>query len=80
MPARLVDRGASPARRTEVDALPLFSVLWALAAVWHLLGNPTLAWGPAQAVLALTAGWVLLEPGKVGPLAALAAAGIAAMW
>lgn len=80
MRSRLVDRGASPVRRTEVDALPLFSVLWALAAIWHLLGNPTLAWGPVQVVLAIAAGWVLLEPGKVGPLAALAAAGLATMW
>ena len=60
--------------------LPLFSVLWALAAVWHLLGNPTLAWGPLQAALAIAAGWVLLEPGKVGPLAALAGVGVATMW
>jgi hypothetical protein len=78
--SRLVDRGDSPARRTEVDALPLFSVLWALAAVWHLLGNPTLAWGPIQAALAVSAGLVLLRPGTVGPLAILAVAGIATMW
>ena len=37
---RRVNPDGTPARRTEVDALPLFSVLWALAAVWHLLGQP----------------------------------------
>ena len=71
---------APPARRTEVDALPIFSVLWALAAIWHLLGNPLTASAPAQALLVLGAGLVLLRPGQVAPLVVLALGGVVTMW
>jgi hypothetical protein len=62
------------------DAVAVFSVLWALAAVWHLLGNPTLA--PAWAQLLLTAGVgaVLWRPGEVLPLGLLAVGGIVVAW
>jgi hypothetical protein len=67
-------------RSSQVDALALFSVLWALAAVWHLLGNPLTAPGWAQALLAGGVALVLLQPGAPLPLAALAAAGLVVMW
>lgn len=67
-------------RSTQVDALALFSVLWALAAVWHLLGNPLAAPGWAQALLAAGVALVLLQPGHPFPLAALAAAGLVTLW
>ncbi|MFL6204135.1 MAG: hypothetical protein ACJ739_02175 [Acidimicrobiales bacterium] len=70
----------SLARRTEVDALPLFSVMWALAAVWHLLGNPLYATAPAQLLLVVGAGAVLWRPGRVGPLVVLAVGGVITMW
>jgi Vitamin K-dependent gamma-carboxylase len=70
----------TPARRIEVDALPLFSVMWALAAIWHLLGNPLTASAPAQLLLVVGAGAVLWRPGHVGPLALLAVGGVVTMW
>jgi hypothetical protein len=70
-----------PAGRSgEADALALFAVLWALAAVWHLLGNPLGAPAWAQAVLALGVGLVLLDPGAPLPLAALSVGGLLVMW
>jgi hypothetical protein len=74
------DPAGTPARRTEVDALPLFSVLWALAAVWHLLGNPLTASSGAQLLLLVGAGLVLWRPGTVGPLVVLAVGGVVTMW
>jgi hypothetical protein len=71
---------AVEARRAEVDALPLFSVLWALAAIWHLLGNPLTASPGTQLLLVAGAGVVLWRPGTVGPLVVLALGGIATMW
>jgi hypothetical protein len=69
-----------PDRSTRSDALAVFSVMWALAGAWHVLGNPTLAPGWSQVVLGATIGAVLLRPGAVAPLAALAAAGLATVW
>lgn len=60
--------------------LALFSVMWALAAVWHLLGNPLVAPGGVQAVLAIAAGLVLARPGSVVPLTVLALAGLLTVW
>jgi len=77
---RSLEPDGTPTRRTEVDVLPLFSVLWALAAVWHLLGNPLTASAPAQLLLTAGAGAVLWRPGRVGPLVVLAAGGVATMW
>ena len=62
------------------DRLALFSVLWALAAVWHLLGNTFAASGWTQALLAVAAGIVLWRPGEAGPLALLAVAGVLTVW
>lgn len=76
MEARERDRG----RSTKVDHLALFAVLWALAAVWHLLGNTTGAPAWAQAALALGVALVLLRPGAPVPLAVLAAAGLVVAW
>jgi hypothetical protein len=73
-------RDDSAARAREVDALPLFSVLWALAAIWHLLGNPDEASTLTQVVLVAGAALVLWRPGRVGPLVVLAIGGVATMW
>ncbi len=62
------------------DALSLFSVMWALAAVWHLLGNTGTAPAWAQAGLAAGVAAVLLRPGEPLALAALAVAGLVTMW
>ena len=62
------------------DRLALFSVLWALAAVWHLLGNTFVASSWVHGLLAVAAGLVLWRPGRVGPLALLAAAGVLTVW
>lgn len=76
--ASLPDRPGG--RSSQVDQLGVFAVLWALAAVWHLLGNSPLAPGWAQALLAVTAGAVLLLPGEPLALGALAAAGLVTAW
>jgi Vitamin K-dependent gamma-carboxylase len=60
--------------------LALFSVMWALAAVWHLLGNTAVGAGWAQAVLALGAGLVLWRPGSTLPLSVLAVGGLLTLW
>jgi len=72
--------GPDAARGTDHAGLALFSVLWALAAVWHLLGNTFAAPGWAQALLAVGAGLVLWRPGSVGPLTVLALGGVLTVW
>ena len=67
-------------RSSQADALALFSVMWALAAVWHLLGNTLGAPAWAQAALAAGAGLVLLSPGAPVPLAVLALGGVMTVW
>jgi hypothetical protein len=67
-------------RTTQGDALALFTVMWALAAVWHLLGNPNGAPVWAQAVLVAGVGAVLLRPGDPVPLGLLALGGLLTMW
>jgi hypothetical protein len=67
-------------RNGQADALALFSVMWALAAVWHLLGNPVNAPAWAQALLAAAVGLVLLRPGAPVALGLLALAGIVSTW
>ena len=49
-------------RSSQADALAVFAVMWALAAVWHLLGNTGGAPGWAQGALVVGAGLVLLQP------------------
>ncbi len=67
-------------RSGDHPGLALFSVMWALAAVWHVLGNTQVGAGWGQALLGVTAGLVLWRPGAVAPLAALAAAGVVTVW
>jgi len=67
-------------RPREVDVLGVFSVMWALAAIWHLLGNTTSAPGWAQALLTVTAAAVLARPGEPVVLGSLALAGLVTMW
>jgi hypothetical protein len=54
--------------------------MWALASLWHLLGNTVVGSGWSQALVALAAGWVLWRPGAVAPLSALAVGGLALAW
>jgi hypothetical protein len=70
----------APRRSSQPDALALFSVMWALAALWHLLGNPLNgpAWG--QAILVAGVGAVLLRPGATLPLGLLAIGGLVSVW
>lgn len=67
-------------RATAPDRIALFGVLWALAAILHLLavGPDGPAW--VQAALAVGAGLALCWPGAVVPLTVLAAAGVASAW
>lgn len=68
------------ARPVQGDALALFTVMWALAAVWHLLGNTAGAPAWAQAVLVAGVAAVLLRPGEPVPLALLALGGLVTLW
>ena len=67
-------------RSTGADTLALFSVLWALAAVWHLLGNTGTAPAWAQALLAAGVAAVLLRPGAPMALGLLAVGGLVTAW
>src|SRR3546814_4054833 len=69
-----------PRRSAEVDLLGVFAVLWALAAIWHLLGATTSSPAWAQALLTAGVAAVLLRPGAVAPLALLAVGGLVTMW
>jgi len=71
---RAADRSAAPAR------IAVFSVLWALAALFHLAGGASVAPTWSKLALVLTAGLVLWRPGAVVPLGLLAAAGIVVAW
>lgn len=67
-------------RPAVVDAVALFSVMWALAALWHLLGNPTIASAWSQALLVAGVAAVLLRPGAPLALGGLAVAGLLTVW
>lgn len=60
--------------------ISLFGVMWAGAALWHLFGNPYQGEPWTEALLVLAAGAVLWRPGDRRALAALAVAGLVAMW
>jgi hypothetical protein len=66
--------------RRDHPALALFSVMWALAALWHLLGNTFFGSTWSQVVLAVAIGLVLWRPAATGPLALLAAASLVTVW
>jgi len=67
-------------RATGADRLALFAVMWALASLWHLLGDPDGAPAWAEAALAVAVGLVLWRPGPVLPLALLSVAGLVVAW
>ncbi len=69
-----------PDRSARSDTLTLFSVMWALAGAWHVLGNPSLAPGWSQLLLGVAVGAVLLRPGTVAPMTVLAAAALLTVW
>ena len=73
-------RDAAAIDRSRHAGLELFGVMWALASVWHLLGNTPTAPGWSQALVALAAGAVLWRPGWVAPLACLAGADLLTAW
>lgn len=84
-----VQRPAPAVRVGAPDVLCLFASLWAVAALFHVLGTsgaalrlvtePTVT-GGAQAVLAVSAIGVLIRPGRTGPLLGLAVLGLATAW
>lgn len=84
-----VQRPAPVTRVGAPDVLSLFASLWAVAALFHVLGTsgvalrlvtePT-ATGVAQALLAVSAIGVLVRPGRTGPLLLLAGLGLATAW
>jgi hypothetical protein len=63
---------AVDADRRHHPALALFSVMWALAALWHLLGNTYVGSTWSAAALAVAVGVVLWRPGATGGLTLLA--------
>ncbi len=72
----------APLRRAAPpdSRLAVFAVAWALAALWHLLGNPRYGSGWSEALLVGAVAVVLARPGGVGPLVALAVASLVAIW
>lgn len=67
-------------RSSEADLLAVFATLWALAAVWHLLGATTTSPAWAQALLTVGIAAVLLRPGAPVALGVLAIGGLVTMW
>src|SRR5688572_17716464 len=54
--------------------------MWALAALWHLLGNTFVGSTWSQVAVAGAIGLVLWRPGATGPLTLLAVASLATVW
>jgi hypothetical protein len=81
--------GSSALRATAGDTLTLFSSLWAVAALFHVLGpsgaaigvfgKPT-ALGLIHVLLAMSAIWLLARPTQNLPLMVLAVFGLIAAW
>jgi len=67
------DAAAAPTglRASGGDAVALFSVMWALAMVWHMVGNPTQAPPLVQVAIAVAAGLVVWRPRAPLAMAAL---------
>jgi hypothetical protein len=80
---------SSALRATAGDALTVFAFLWAVAALFHVLGpsgaaigvfgNPT-ALGLTHVLLAICAIWLLARPAQNLPLMLLAVFGLIAAW
>lgn len=66
--------------RRNDPSLALFSVMWALAALWHLLGNPSSGSTWSASAVALAVGVVLWRPGSTGALTLLAATSLLTVW
>jgi hypothetical protein len=81
--------GSTELRATAGDKLTLFASLWAVAALFHVLGpsgaaigvfsNPT-ALGLTHVLLAICAIWLLARPAQNLPLMLLPAFGLIAAW
>lgn len=67
-------------RHDAHPALVLFAVMWALAALWHILGNTLVGTSWSHAALALTVGLVLWKPGAMAPLCVLAVTSLITVW
>jgi hypothetical protein len=72
--------GAEGSRRGSPAALSLFAVMWALAALWHVLGNTFVGSPLTHGAVVLTAAFVLWRPASTGALTALAAASLVSVW
>jgi hypothetical protein len=70
----LTGRARAPA------AYRLFAVMWALAVAFHVMGNPRLASGPVQVLLAAGVIATAFRPDRVLPLAVLCAGVIIGVW
>jgi len=68
------------ARRDEHPGLSVFAAMWALAALWHVLGNTFVGSSWSHAAVVVAVGLVLWRPGSTGPLAALAATSLVTVW
>ena len=75
-----VDPDAALTARTVAPAAVLFSVGWALAVTYHVLGNPRLASPVAQVVLAVAVVAVLRWPARPIPMIGLSVTVLAAVW
>jgi hypothetical protein len=73
-------RGVDADRGDDHPSLALFAVMWALAAVWHLLGNTFVGSSWSQALLAAAVAFVLWRPGAMTPLSLLALASLVTVW
>jgi len=62
------------------DAMTVFSVMWALASVWHILATPSNASEGSQLVLTLGVLLAIVFPGTPLGLSVLALGGLATLW
>lgn len=71
---------AVPSDRSDVDRLAPFAALWALASLWHLLGNTLTSPAWAQALLVVAVVLVLHRPTSPTRLALHGFAGLVMVW
>jgi hypothetical protein len=74
------DQPRPQGRSDKADALALFSVVWALAACWHVIGNVSLGPAWAQVPVVAAAAIVLWRPGNVPGLCMLSVASLVLLW